>query len=73
MLQRINESKRLEGLKKLVRGERGIETIEVVIILVIIVALGFAFRNVITDWYNHLVGGVESQIMSDPTTTPYGL
>ena len=53
--------------------ERGIGTIEVVIIIVVMVALGFAFRNVLTGWYNHLVGGVESQIYNGPPTSPYGL
>lgn len=63
----------INTMKKLLKGKRGIETIEVVIIIVIMVALGFAFRNVLTGWYNHLVGGVESQIYNGPSTTPYGL
>ena len=73
MFRGLKEKKIMKKVKKFFTEERGIETIEVVIILVIIVALGFAFRNVITDWYNHLVSGVESQVLSDPTTIPYGL
>lgn len=60
-------------LRKMLSGERGIETIEVVIILVILVALGFAFRNVITGWYNHLVGGIDGQIMNSSGDVPNGL
>ncbi len=54
------------------KRDRGIETIEVVIILVILVALGFAFRNVITGWYNHLIGGIDSQIMNGSGEVPNG-
>lgn len=56
----------------ILKRDRGIETIEVVIILVILVALGFAFRNVITGWYNHLVGGIDSQIMNGSGDVPNG-
>ena len=63
----------LVRIRALLLEERGIETIEVVIIIVVMVALGFAFRNVLTGWYNHLVGGVESQIYNGPPTSPYGL
>ena len=73
MFKSLKEKKIIKKMKRFITEERGIETIEVVIILVIIVALGFAFRNVITDWYNHLVSVVESQVLSDPTTIPYGL
>lgn len=73
MFKSLKEKKIIKKMKRFITEEKGIETIEVVIILVIIVALGFAFRNVITDWYNHLVSGVESQVLSDPTTIPYGL
>lgn len=59
-------------IKKIKGKSRGIETVEVVIILVILVAIGFAFRNVITGWYNHLVNGVESQVFSSPSNIPYG-
>ncbi|MCI0502333.1 MAG: hypothetical protein L0Y48_01930 [Fusobacteria bacterium] len=58
--------------EKLMKKNRGIETIEVVIILVILVAIGFAFRNVITGWYNHLVDGVETQVFSSPGSIPNG-
>lgn len=57
----------------IIKGDRGIETIEVVIILVILVALGFAFRNVITGWYNHLIGGIDGQIMNGASEVPNGL
>lgn len=57
----------------ILNGDRGIETIEVVIILVILVALGFAFRNVITGWYNHLIGGIDGQIMNGAGEVPNGL
>lgn len=57
----------------ILKGDRGIETIEVVIILVIIVALGFAFRNIITGWYNHLVEGIDGQIMNGSGEVPNGL
>lgn len=67
----------LEGTRKkisyILKGDRGIETIEVVIILVILVALGFAFRNVITGWYNHLIGGIDGQIMNGAGEVPNGL
>lgn len=63
----------LVRIRALLLEERGIETIEVVIIIVVMVALGFAFRNVLTGWYNHLVGGVESQIYNGPPASPYGL
>lgn len=56
----------------ILKRDRGIETIEVVIILVILVALGFAFRNVLTGWYNHLVGGIDSQIMNGSGEVPNG-
>lgn len=66
-----------EGTRKkisyILKGDRGIETIEVVIILVILVALGFAFRNVITGWYNHLIGGIDGQIMNGTGEVPNGL
>jgi len=60
------------NFKSILRGDRGIETIEVVIILVILVALGFAFRNVITGWYNHLIGGIDGQIMNEAGEVPNG-
>lgn len=59
--------------KSIQKGDRGIETIEAVIILVILVALGFAFRNVITGWYNHLVSGIDGQIMNGSGEVPNGL
>ncbi|KAF0092313.1 MAG: hypothetical protein FD141_497 [Fusobacteria bacterium] len=59
--------------KLIIKGDRGIETIEVVIILVILVALGFAFRNVITGWYNHLINGIDGQIMNGAGEVPNGL
>lgn len=59
-------------IKRIFKKQRGIETVEVVIILVILVAIGFAFRNVITGWYNHLVNGVETQVFSSPDNIPYG-
>ena len=61
------------GKKSWFERERGIETIEVVIILVILVALGFAFRYVITDWYNHMIKGAEDQVMNGGGELPYGL
>ena len=60
-------------LRAIQKGDRGIETIEVVIILVILVALGFAFRNVITSWYNHLISGIDGQIMNGSGDVPNGL
>ncbi|MDD2370984.1 MAG: Flp1 family type IVb pilin [Firmicutes bacterium] len=60
-------------LYNVLKKDRGIETIEVVIILVILVALGFAFRNVITGWYNHLVSGIDGQIMNGSSEVPNGL
>ncbi len=59
-------------LYNILKKDRGIETIEVVIILVILVALGFAFRNVITSWYNHLVSGIDGQIMNSSGEVPNG-
>ncbi len=60
------------NFKSILKGDRGIETIEVVIILVILVALGFAFRNVITGWYNHLISGIDGQIMNGAGEVPNG-
>lgn len=62
----------IRKLRSIARGDRGIETIEAVIILVILVALGFAFRNVITGWYNHLIEGIDSQIMNGSGEVPGG-
>lgn len=58
--------------KYLLKKNKGIETVEVVIILVILVAIGFAFRNVIIDWYNYLVNAIETNILSSPNDVPYG-
>lgn len=63
----------VKKIRALIKGDRGIETIEVVIILVILVALGFAFRNIITGWYNHLVSGIDGQIMNGSGEMPNGL
>jgi hypothetical protein len=63
----------VKNLRSILKGDRGIETIEVVIILVILVALGFAFRNIITGWYNHLVSGIDGQIMNGSGELPNGL
>lgn len=63
----------MKKFKAIIKGNRGIETIEVVIILVILVALGFAFRNIITGWYNHLVSGIDGQIMNGSGEVPNGL
>lgn len=63
----------LKALQNLFKRERGIETIEVVIILVIIVAIGFAFRYVLVDWYNYLIKGAEEQVMNGGGENPYGL
>ena len=62
----------VDFIKRLFKKQRGVETVEVVIILVILVAVVFAFRNVITGWYNHLVNGVEIQVFSSPDNIPYG-
>lgn len=59
----------LQGIR---RGERGIETIETIIIVVVVAALAFAFRNVLTDWYNYLVNIVELQIHALPNASPFG-
>lgn len=63
----------VKNFRSILKGDRGIETIEVVIILVILVALGFAFRNIITGWYNHLVSGIDGQIMNGSGELPNGL
>lgn len=60
-------------IKSFLKKERGIETIEVVIILVIIVALGFAFRYILVDWYNFLITGAEEQVMNGQDNVPHGL
>ena len=59
--------------KNFLQKERGIETIEVVIILVIIVALGFAFRYIIVEWYNFLIKGAEEHVMNGQNNVPHRL
>lgn len=41
-----------------VRDERGVETIEAVILMIAIVAIGFAFKSTLTNWFNGLVGEI---------------
>lgn len=40
--------------------ERGVETIEAVIMMIAIVAIGFAFKSTLTNWFNGLVDEIGS-------------
>ena len=43
---------------RFIHDERGVETIEAVILMIAIVAIGFAFKNTLTNWFNGLVGQI---------------
>jgi Flp pilus assembly pilin Flp len=43
---------------RFVHDERGVETIEAVILMIAIVAIGFAFKSTLTNWFNGLVGEI---------------
>lgn len=47
-------------LLRFARDERGVETIEAVILMIAIVAIGFAFKSTLTNWFNGLVGEIGS-------------
>lgn len=43
---------------RFIRDERGVETIEAVILMIAIVAIGFAFKSTLANWFNGLVGQI---------------
>ncbi|QRN85065.1 hypothetical protein JR334_08810 [Clostridia bacterium] len=43
---------------RFIQDERGVETIEAVILMIAIVAIGFAFKSTLTNWFNGLVGQI---------------
>ena len=40
------------------QDEQGVETIEAVILMIAIVAIGFAFKSTLANWFNGLVGQI---------------
>ncbi len=47
-----------ETARAFVADERGVETIEAVILMIAIVAIGFAFKNTLANWFNGLIGSI---------------
>ena len=54
-----------DSLKRLWSDERGVETIEAVILMIAMIAIGFAFKDTLLNWFNGLIGNIGRDI-GDP-------
>ncbi len=47
-----------QTIVRFIRDERGVETVEAVILMIAIVAIGFAFKSTLTNWFNGLIAQI---------------
>jgi len=52
-------------LREFWMDERGVETLEAVILMIAIIAIGFAFKNTLTNWFHGLLENIGRDI-GDP-------
>ena len=55
----------VEIIRAFLKDERGVETLEAVILMIAIIAIGFAFKNTLTNWFHGLLGNIGRDI-GDP-------
>lgn len=51
-----------EWVRAFAKDERGVETIEAVILMIAIVAIAFAFKNTLANWFNGLIGSLGHEV-----------
>ncbi len=51
----------MNELKRFWYEEDGMGTIEIIIIIVVLLVMAIAFRNVIIDLFNKLIGGLKTE------------
>lgn len=57
---------------RFIQDERGVETIEAVILMIAIVAIGFAFKSTLANWFNGLVGQIGDGTKKDTINIKVG-